>query len=404
MKRDRILIKFLALSGLVWINFLAHDYSFNHAETIVINLFVMTFYVFFRRAITARESRLAGLNKDYERLCLIHETEHRDTEILHVLDRISEFFMTEKDLSTIFKHTLDGVQEILKADVALLEIITEKDSLPTAKLVRGDKKLELSENIYTKVIGRGNSILINNLDSHHSEYQKYKSLFAQGVKSFLIAPLKIEKQPIGLLGIFAKGHYDFTGEELRWLTTFATHASLIIENARLLEATKRLSITDELTQLYNFRYFQDRFKEEFRRAKRYNHNLALLMCDIDYFKNYNDTNGHEAGNEVLRKLAQIMMSLVRDVDFVARYGGEEFILLLIETSKDGALVVAEKLRQTVEKENFLHQEKQPNGNLTVTIGIAGFPEDVTTGQELIVHADEALYRGKEEGRNRAIAY
>ena len=404
MKKDRTLVNFLFLAGLAWSNFLARDYSFNQMETLLINLFVLTFYIFSRSIITSRERRLAGLNKDYERLSLVHETEHRDTEILHVLDKISAFFMTDKDLNTIFEHTLDGVQQILKADISLLELMTEKDSLPTTKVVRGDKKLELNENIYTKVIGHGNSILINNLGSYHTEYQKYKSLSAQGVKSFLIAPLKIERQSIGLLGIFAKDHYDFTGEELRWLTTFATHASLIIENARLLETTKRLSITDELTQLYNFRHFQDRLKEEFHRAKRYNHNLALLMCDIDYFKNYNDTNGHEAGNEVLRKLAQIMMSSVREVDFAARYGGEEFIILLIETNKDGALVLAEKLRQAVEKENFLYQEKQPNGNLTVTIGIAGFPEDATTSQELIVHADEALYRGKEEGRNRAVTY
>jgi diguanylate cyclase (GGDEF)-like protein len=128
------------------------------------------------------------------------------------------------------------------------------------------------------------------------------------------------------------------------------------------------------------------------------------MCDIDYFKNYNDTNGHEAGNEILKKVAQIMAGSVRDVDFVARYGGEEFVLLLIETSKTNARLFAERLRQIIEKENFPYQEKQPAGNLTITIGVAGFPEDATTPEELISRADEALYRGKKEGRNRVITY
>ncbi|MBL7171131.1 MAG: GGDEF domain-containing protein, partial [Candidatus Omnitrophica bacterium] len=255
-----------------------------------------------------------------------------------------------------------------------------------------------------KVIVQGSSMLINNLSSYHTEYRRYKSLADQGISSFLIAPLKLAKEPIGLLGIFNKEPFDFTGEELRLLTTFTTHASLIIENARLLETTRRLSITDELTQLYNFRHFQNRFKNEFQRAKRYKHNLSILMCDIDYFKNYNDTNGHEAGNEILKKVAGIMTNSARDVDLIARYGGEEFVLVLIETDKDNAKLFAERLREKIEKETFPHQEKQPEGNLTITIGVAGFPEDAAASDELIERADEALYRGKKEGRNRAIAY
>lgn len=404
MKRDRIFVGFLIFLGLAGGNFLAHSYSFKQAETILVNLLLVALYIFYRIAIDSRERRLSALNKEHERLGLIHESEHRDTEILRVLDEISASFMANKDLNAIVEYTLDEVQKVLKADITVLEITSKQASLPTTKMVRGAEKLGLNENIYMKVIAQGSSILINNLSSYHSEYPKYKSLYAQGAKSFLIAPLKIAEEPIGLLGMFTKDPYDFTGEELRRLTTFATHASLIIENAGLLETTKRLSITDELTQLYNFRHFQDRLKDEFYRAKRYNHKLSLLMCDIDYFKDYNDANGHEAGNEVLKKIARIMISSVREVDLVARYGGEEFVLLLIETGKDDAGLSAERLRQEIEKENFSHQEKQPDGNLTITIGVAGFPEDATTHKELIHHADEALYRGKKEGRNKATTY
>lgn len=404
MKRYRLPLNLLTLLGLIMVNLLAHTYNFMWRETALVNLFVVLFYLFYRQAVSSRENRLSKLNKDHQRLCLIYESEHRDTEILHVLNEISASFISDKNLNSVFERTLDGVEKVLKTDITVLEIITEKGSIPTTKLVRGTKEIELNENIYMKVVVQGSSTLINNLNSFHSEYRKYKSLYDQGLKSFLIAPLKITREPIGLLGVFSKSSYDFTGEELRLLTTFATHASLIIENARLLETTQRLSITDELTQLYNFRHFEDRFKREFYRARRYNHNLSLLMCDIDYFKNYNDTNGHDAGNEVLKQLARIMAGSVREDDFVARWGGEEFVLLLIETSKDNARLFAERLRQRIEKENFPFQEKQPNGNLTITIGVAGFPEDAASSEDLKAHADSALYRGKNEGRNKVVAY
>jgi diguanylate cyclase (GGDEF)-like protein len=172
----------------------------------------------------------------------------------------------------------------------------------------------------------------------------------------------------------------------------------------LLETTRRLSVTDELTGLYNFRHFRERFMDESERAIRYSHNLSLLMCDIDYFKNYNDANGHEAGNEVLKKLAGLMAGSVRDVDFVARYGGEEFVILLVETGRDNAGIFAERLREKVEEEIFPYQKKQPGHNLTITIGIASFPQDAKTSEELIIRADQALYRGKKAGRNRVVSY
>lgn len=404
MKRYRLPLNLLTLLGLIIVNLLAHTYNFTRMETTLINLFLLLFYLAYRQAVTSRENRLSKLNKDHDRLRLIYDSEHRDTEILHVLDEISASFITDKNLNSVFERTLDGIQKVLKTDISLLEILTEKGSIPTTKLVRGTKELKLNENIYMKVVVQGSSTLINNLNSFHSEYRKYKSLYDQGLKSFLIAPLKITKEPIGLLGVFSKSSYDFTGEELRLLTTFATHSSLIIENARLLETTQRLSITDELTQLYNFRHFQDRFKREFYRARRYNHSLSLLMCDIDYFKNYNDTNGHDAGNEILKKVARIMAGSVREDDFVARWGGEEFVLLLIETNKENACLFAERLRQRIEKEDFPYQEKQPNGNLTISIGVSGFPEDAASSEDLKAHADEALYRAKNAGRNKVAGY
>jgi diguanylate cyclase (GGDEF)-like protein len=396
---------YAVLLAIASVHFLTYLYSLRPEVTFAVDLMLVVLYVLFRGHFTSCKKSLAKLSKDHGRLRLIYESERRDTEILHILDEISASFMDDRNLKTIFEHTLDGVQQVLKTDISVLEIPAEKDSVVVdTKLVRGSETFELNENIYAKVLGRGSSLLINNLSRRHSEYEKYESLHEQGVQSFLVAPLKIENKPIGLLGIFAVSRHDFTGEELRLLTAFANHGSLIIENARLLETRRRLSVTDELTGLHNFRYFRERFMDEFERARRYSHDLSLLMCDIDYFKNYNDANGHEAGNEVLKKLSGIMASAVRDVDFVARYGGEEFVILLAETGKDNASVFAERLRKKVEEEAFPLQEKQPNRNLTITIGIANFPHDAETSEELITRADQALYSGKKAGRNRIVNY
>ena len=399
------LVNSLTIVALLLGNYLAFNLYFQGLAVGFLNVIIVAIYFSSRVALNYHEKRYGRLNKEHGRLRLVYESEHRDTEILHVLDEISASFMEDKNLNTIFEHTLDGVQQVLKSDISVLEVTAEKD--PTAapiELVRGSEKFELDEGIYQKVLAQGNSILINNLSPQHTEYKKYRSICEQGAKSFLIAPLKIEKKSIGLLGTFMRDQYDFTGEELRLLTTFANHASLIIENARLLEITRQLAVTDELTQLYNFRHFKETFTREFRRARRYNHSLSLLMCDIDHFKNYNDTNGHEAGNEVLKKIAEIMRGSLRGVDFVARYGGEEFVIVLIETPKGRAVRFAERLRKKIEEEVFPFQEKQPKGNLTITIGIAGFPEDTAIAEELIDRADQALYRGKEGGRNRTEEY
>ncbi len=393
------------LLAVVFVHLVHYVYSSQIEAMFAIDLVLVLLYVLCRADVTSGKRSFAKLSKDHNKLHLIYESERRDTEILHILDEISASFMDDRNLNTIFEHTLDGMQQVLKADISILELLADKDSaVAHTKLVRGCKTFELGENIYAKVLGRNSSILINNLSRRHGEYEKYRFLLEQGVESFLVAPLKIEKKPIGLLGIFATSRHDFTGEELRLLTAFANHGSLIIENARLLETTRRLSVTDELTGLHNFRYFRERFMDEFERARRYGHNLSLLMCDIDYFKNYNDSSGHEAGNEVLKKLAGIMAGSVRDVDLVARYGGEEFVILLAETGKDNAMVFAERLRAKIEEEVFLYQEKQPSHNLTITIGAASFPQDAETSEELITRADQALYSGKEAGRNRVVSY
>jgi diguanylate cyclase (GGDEF)-like protein len=168
------------------------------------------------------------------------------------------------------------------------------------------------------------------------------------------------------------------------------------------ERLSELAVTDGLTGLFNYRYFRDYFLQELRRAKRHHSFVSLIMLDIDYFKHYNDTHGHLAGDEVLRTLAKLMVANLRNIDVAARYGGEEFALVLSETNKASAWIVAQKIKELVEKHEFASEETQPNGKLTVSMGIATFPDNGDSVEELVHVADQRLYRAKAGGRNRVV--
>jgi len=162
----------------------------------------------------------------------------------------------------------------------------------------------------------------------------------------------------------------------------------------------RLATIDAVTDVYNHRFFQEMLSSEIARAHRYGQILALLMVDIDDFKKYNDRNGHQAGDEALRRLAAVLTAESRSSDHVARYGGEEFAVVLCQTGKKGAAVYAERVRSTLSKTEFYSQEDQPTGRLTVSMGLAGYPQDATSKEDLIRQADQALYKAKRSGKDQ----
>lgn len=186
------------------------------------------------------------------------------------------------------------------------------------------------------------------------------------------------------------------------LRTTAEHISLALANIRLRESLRYLSIRDPLTGLYNRRYLEETIEREFSRAERNNYSVAILMLDIDHFKHFNDTYGHDAGDYVLKNVAQVFQSFTRAGDILCRFGGEEFLIFLFNTDYNAARSYAERLRNAVNEMHLFYNAKSL-GSISISLGLAVHPDDGRDPHTLIERADSALYKAKNAGRNRVVA-
>ncbi|MFH1644828.1 MAG: diguanylate cyclase [Candidatus Omnitrophota bacterium] len=182
----------------------------------------------------------------------------------------------------------------------------------------------------------------------------------------------------------------------------ARQFSMVLERIRLHQLVQELAITDGLTAVFVRRHFNQRFNEELERAKEFNTKVSFLMIDIDFFKKCNDQYGHLVGDAVLRNTSQVLKKNLREIDLIGRYGGEEFSIILPETGKEPAKVAGERLRSAVEKS--IVNAYNESLNVTISVGVATFPDDTSEASNLIDKADQMLYKAKENGRNRVMVY
>jgi len=218
------------------------------------------------------------------------------------------------------------------------------------------------------------------------------------LKDFIIAPLWSKNNPLGIIIV---DNYitkkPITDEDLRILTMFINQASGAIENSKTYEDTLTRAHTDALTTLWNYGYFQYKLDEEIVKARSSNRKISVLMVDIDNFKIFNDTFGHQAGDEALKTIAINIQRSARKIDIACRYGGEEFSFILPDTSKEEALTIAERMRTAISDNKIMDYV------FTISIGVASFPQDAQNKEELVRKSDEALYKAKNEGKNKVIS-
>jgi diguanylate cyclase (GGDEF)-like protein len=215
----------------------------------------------------------------------------------------------------------------------------------------------------------------------------------------VFVPLRQRDQSPAYLAVYRRrGAARFSTGEINLVTLLGAWTSMALENVRLSESVEKLAITDDLTQVYNYRFLKSALRREIKRAGRFRQDLSLVMIDVDNLKAYNDRHGHLRGSFLLRELASLFAEQVRSFDLVAKYGGDEFTLILPQTDRDGALVVAERMREAVERHAF---PLAPPGGITVSLGIATYPADATDPTSLLQAADRALYLAKQHGKNRS---
>jgi diguanylate cyclase (GGDEF)-like protein len=225
------------------------------------------------------------------------------------------------------------------------------------------------------------------------------SLEAQlGMREFCVAPLRIGAHVHGVLAVANRSSALLPGD-VELVASIAEQAALALERYRFLAMVQRQASTDDLTGLYNHRFLVDYLGQQVALAERLNAPLAVLMLDIDHFKELNDTHGHQAGDTALAVFAQTLLHSVRTSDLAARYGGEEFAVVMYNTGSSDARLVAEKIRNAV-SQTIIELPDRNRLQVTVSIGGAAFPEDTGSARELLALADEALYRAKRGGRDR----
>ncbi len=242
----------------------------------------------------------------------------------------------------------------------------------------------------------------------HAQPEADALLNAMGAASVLVVPLFVRNRVMGSLQLFGERKDSFSREDaqLLWILSLVAESMLARDYSN--ETLLRFAFTDFLTGLKTRGFFEQQLDLELARAERRGTPLAILMIDIDHFKRLNDTHGHQAGDIVLRDVAAILARDLREIDTAARYGGEEFILLLPETDLQGATLVAQRVRYSVEQANFFTGVRTGSGqeseHVTISIGVALFPTEARFKRDLLEASDAALYEAKARGRNRVILY
>lgn len=297
-----------------------------------------------------------------------------------------------EDASIIWAH-------IEKNKIGLEELISVEpqfDHLKKSKLNQTIKSIKIPIREDSGIIAltalEGMPFIINTVDAKQKAQNEFSALL--DLDEFVTVPLKAKDKVIGVL--LADNRFNgkpITTDGVRVLTMFANQAGLAIENSRLYEQTVVLSNSDSLTGLWNHGYFQYLLEEEIKKSSLAKSRFTLLMIDIDDFKAFNDNYGHQAGDSVIREISGIFKDVSRKIDIIARYGGEEFGIILPLTKKQEALVLAERIRKAVETRRGFK-------NITISIGMASFPENGDTKEDLIAKADKALYEAKRSGKNK----
>jgi diguanylate cyclase (GGDEF)-like protein len=305
----------------------------------------------------------------------------------------------------VIEAIMQKIQQLVPSEAWSMLMVDEERGELTFELALGAKgkdvsafRLKMGEGIAGWVAQTGKPAIVNDTQRDPRFARRFDTKTQFQTRSVLCAPLISRGRTIGVVEIINKLGGRFTRADLDILLTLVEPCAIAIENAMLFQRTEQLTITDDLTKLFNSRYLSLYISREIKRCKRHGIPLSVIFLDLDGFKNINDQYGHLAGSGTLAEVGLILAEAVRESDILARYGGDEFVVVLPETPASGALVIAERLRKAIEEHSFLSAQGLA-ARISASFGIASYPDHALTPEGLIQKADQAMYRVKERDKN-----
>lgn len=329
----------------------------------------------------------------------LEKKEARYSFLKDVTSRLNSVLSLDDVAKLILENALKIVGKSESALLFLVDTQRQELNLVTSKTGNDFEKIKAKKGdlLDEWVFKQRQCLLVEDIKKDFRFGGERPEEYPRSFRSVISSPLIEERKVIGIVRLEHSRPYNYTSEDLRLLDILCDLGAASLENASLYNQILELAITDGLTGLYLRRYFLDRLREELSRSLRNDTHTSLIILDIDDFKKYNDRYGHTAGDIVLRTISKVLGEF-GDSYIISRYGGEEFAILLPETSKRKARAVADDIRKAVKRETI--ELRRVKTNVTISMGVSTFPEDAKVQDELILKADERLYKAKREGKDK----
>ncbi len=369
----------------------------------------------FDRIFSREDMKIMNAFRDYIHLNLenhdLREEAAGNKKAAMMLASLSDFqktIISILDRDVLLKTLLEKSAELLDAEKGSLMLFEDETSelVVEAKksvddTVKEKMRLKKGESIAGLVIDSGGPLVVGDIEKDPRFCRQNRPRFK--TKSFVSVPLNLHGKVRGVINLSDKsGGGIFNEEDLNLIESIISNAVVAVERSMLFGQTeefKKLSITDPLTGIYNRRYLNIRLSEEITRYNRYKHPFSFLMFDLDGFKEYNDTYGHISGDNLLKSLADVIEGSLRTIDIAARFGGDEFVVIFPQTAKTDAIQITNRLKEKIDRALGQYRIEIP---LTVSMGLATYPDDASSIMELIERTDQALYLAKKGGGNRIV--
>jgi len=334
----------------------------------------------------------------------------RQVQELSVFHDVAKALTSSLNLDSVLQTIMQKMAEYFRPDTwSLLMVDETTDELyfaiavgPAADSLK-TLRLKMGEGIAGWVAKHGESLIVPDVYKEPRFAKRIDEMTKWQTKSVICVPLRAKHRSLGVIQLINCPMETFGDNELFFLNALCDYAAIAIDNARAVERIQELTITDDCTGLYNARHLYKTLEAEVYRSARFGHEFSVIFIDLDHFKSVNDTHGHLVGSKLLAEVGYVIKSHLRLIDYAFRYGGDEFVILLPQTSKEAALIVARRLLEVMRLSEFMATEGLKL-NVRCSMGLATYPEDAKSAHEMIRQADEMMYSVKNTTRdNIAIA-